>query len=70
MEFTKEDIDQLVQGAEPAGKFNPNTLVFSEMAVRVIVLNTFYYALEKSPQQAHPADHKSRGACYLHVGGK
>ena len=62
MKFTSKDIDQLVTGAEPAGKFRPETLVFGEMAVRVIIASAFNHA-EELLQQKNTAD-KGGHSCH------
>jgi len=42
-----EDIDRVLGGGEMAGKFNPETIVYSEMAVRVIIYNALCHCRDR-----------------------
>jgi len=39
MDITHDDIDKAISNGDPAGKFNPKTIVYSEMAVRAMIYN-------------------------------
>lgn len=39
MDITHDDISKVMRGGDPAGKFHPDVIVYSDMAVRAIIYN-------------------------------
>jgi len=47
MDITSDDISKVMRGGDSAGKFHPDVIVYSDMAVRTMIYNALCHFKER-----------------------